>query len=261
MDVAEHNRRAWNRLVEGRNQWTVPVSSEQIQAAREGRWALVLTPTLPVPREWFGELAGARVLCLASGGGQQAPILAAAGATVTVLDNCPKQLAQDRLVADRDGLQLRIEQGLMQDLSRFDDGAFDLVFHPVSNVFVPQVRPVWKEAFRVLRPGGTLLSGFNNPALYLFDEEEELRGELVVRHKIPYSDLDLPKEKLDARIARGEPLEFGHTLDDQIGGQIAVGFVITGFFEDRHPPSPLAEHLPCFIATRALKPAQGAVSA
>ncbi len=254
MDVAEYNRKAWKLLVEANNEWTVPVSSEQIRAAREGRWTVLLTPKLPVPRAWFGELAGARVLCLASGGGQQAPILAAAGATVTLLDNCPNQLAQDRMVAARDGLELRIEQGLMQDLSRFGDGAFDLVFHPVSNVFVPDVRPVWKEAFRVLRPGGELLSGFTNPALYLFDEEEELRGELVVRFKIPYSDLDLPKDKLEARIAAGEPLEFGHTLDDQIGGQIDVGFVITGFFEDRHPPSPLAEHLPCFISTRAHKP-------
>jgi SAM-dependent methyltransferase len=143
----------------------------------------------------------------------------------------------------------------MQDLSRFDDGCFDVVFHPVSNVFVPDVRPVWREAARVLRPGGELLAGFANPALFMFDEADELRGELIVRHKIPYSDLDLPKERLDARIAAGEPLEFGHTLDDQIGGQLTAGLVLVGFYEDRHPPSPLAAHLPCFLATRARKPA------
>ena len=34
------------------------------------------------------------------------------------------------------------------------DESFDVVFHPVSNVFAPRVRPVWQEAFRVLRPGG-----------------------------------------------------------------------------------------------------------
>jgi SAM-dependent methyltransferase len=204
-----------------------------------------------VPRSWFGELTGARVLCLASGGGQQAPILAAAGAAVTVLDNSPEQLAQDRLVAEREGLSLTLELGVMEDLSRFADEAFDLVFHPVSNVFVPEVRPVWAEAFRVLAAGGALLAGFANPALFLFDEADELRGHLVVRHRIPYSDLALPEERLAARVAAGEPLEFGHTLDDQIGGQLAAGFVLTGFYEDRHPPSPLAEHLPCFIATRA----------
>ena len=28
---------------------------------------------------------------------------------------------------------------------------------------------VWAEAHRVFRPGGTLLAGFNNPAIYIFD--------------------------------------------------------------------------------------------
>ncbi len=38
----------------------------------------------PVPRAWFpGDLAGQAVLCLASGDGQQGPVLAAAGAAVT----------------------------------------------------------------------------------------------------------------------------------------------------------------------------------
>ena len=67
---------------------------EAIEEARQGRWEIVLTPTKPVPRDWL-EVEGRHVLCLASGGGQQAPILAAAGATVTVLDNSPKQLERD----------------------------------------------------------------------------------------------------------------------------------------------------------------------
>ena len=87
-------------------------------------------------------LAGADVLCLAAGGGQQGPILAAAGADVTVFDNSPRQLAQDRLVADRDGLAIRTIEGDMADLSAFADASFDLVVHPVSNVFAADVRPV-----------------------------------------------------------------------------------------------------------------------
>ncbi len=59
----------------------------------------------------------------------------------------------------------------MRDLSAFADESFDLVFHPVSNLFVPEVRPVWNEAFRVLRRGGSLLAGFLNPAVYIFDLE------------------------------------------------------------------------------------------
>src|SRR5205085_1973198 len=101
--------------------------------------------------DWFPPVAGLEVLCLASGGGQQGPILAAAGARVTVFDNSPNQLAQDRLVADREGLALETVRGDMADLAAFPDARFDLIVHPCSNMFVPDVRPVWREAFRVLR--------------------------------------------------------------------------------------------------------------
>src|SRR5262249_30311178 len=146
MDVRTYNRHAWDRAVEKGNRWTVPVGPGVIAAARRGDWQVLLTPTKPVPRDWFPDLAGLAVLCLASGGGQQAPVCAAAGASVTVLDNSPAQLAQDRLVAGREGLEVRTVEGDMADLSAFPDGRFGLVFHPCSNCFVPQVRPVWREA-------------------------------------------------------------------------------------------------------------------
>ncbi|MCA1848381.1 MAG: class I SAM-dependent methyltransferase, partial [Actinobacteria bacterium] len=138
MDVRGYNREAWDREVERGNEWTVPVEEDVIEAARRGRWEVLLTNTKPVPKAWFPDLEGADVLCLASGGGQQAPIFAAAGASVTVLDNSPKQLAQDRFVAERDSLALKTVEGDMADLSVFPDESFDLVFHPVSNLFVPE---------------------------------------------------------------------------------------------------------------------------
>ena len=151
MDIRAFNRRAWDKEVKKGNQWTVPVGPEVISAAREGKWEIILTPTKPVPRSWFPEdLSGCEVLCLASGGGQQGPILAVAGANVTVFDNSPNQLAQDRLVAERDNLAITTVEGDMRDLSAFSDESFDLIVHPVSNCFVPEVQPVWDEAFRVL---------------------------------------------------------------------------------------------------------------
>jgi SAM-dependent methyltransferase len=255
MDIRSHNRAAWDRQVDTENVWTLPVGSDVIQAARRGEWQVVLTPLKPVPRPWFGDLAGRDVLCLASGGGQQAPILAAAGARLTSFDNSPRQLAQDRLVAERDGLDLRTVEGDMRDLSAFADGSFDLVFHPVANLFVPEVRPVWLEAFRVLRPGGALLAGFVNPLQFIFDWERAEKGELVVRHAIPYSDLtSLRREERDRWISGGEPLEFGHSLEDQIGGQLEAGFILTGFYEDRDREHPLAKFIASFIATRAVRP-------
>jgi SAM-dependent methyltransferase len=189
-----------------------------------------------------------------SGGGQQGPILAAAGANVTVFDNSPGQLGQDRLVADREGLTIETVQGDVADLSVFTDARFDLIIHPVSNVFVPDVKPVWREAHPVLRPGGTLLSGFMNPVHYLFDFFALEAGELRVAHRIPYSDLEsLGVEERAKLVEQDAPLEFGHTLDDQIGGQLAVGFMLTGFYEDIDPATILGKHIPSFIATRAVK--------
>lgn len=252
MDILSYNRHAWNRQVEKGNRWTVPVGPEVIAAARRGDWEVVLTPTRPVPRHWFPDLAGLNVLCLASGGGQQAPVLAVAGASVTVLDNSP---ARDRLVADRDGLEITTVQGDMADLSAFADGRFGLVFHPCSNCFVPDVRPVWREAFRVLRPGGLLLAGFGNPLLYIFDDALAEKGELVVRHAVPYSDLaSLTEEERRQYTDKDEPLVYGHTLEDQIGGQLDAGFLLAGCYEDRDPAHPLARFLPTFIATRAVRP-------
>src|SRR3712207_5462670 len=257
MDIQGHNRDAWDKEVERGNQWTVPVAPDVIETARQGRWEVLLTDTKPVPKEWFSDLAGLDVLCLASGGGQQAPVLAAAGANGTVLDNSPRQLAQDRMVAERDSLTLETVQGDMADLSRFDDESFDLVFHPVSNLFAPDVRPVWAEAYRVLRRGGVLLAGFLNPAVYIFDLElADREGELRVRYTLPYADAtSLSEEEVRQQIERGEPLEFGHTLQDQIGGQLDAGFLIAGFYEDRHgDDDPIAAHMPTLIATRAIKP-------
>jgi SAM-dependent methyltransferase len=254
MDIREYNRVAWDYQVEHGNEWTVPVSTEVIADARQGRWEVLLTETKPVPREWFSELRGLDVLCLASGGGQQAPVLAAAGANVTVLDNSPKQLEQDRKVAERESLNLVTVEGDMADLSGFIDQSFDLIFHPCSNLFIRDVRPVWKEAFRVLRSGGVLLAGFLNPAIFLFDGQLAEQGVLQVRHKLPYSDVDnLTEEERLRFIEQSVPLEFGHTLEDQLGGQTDAGFAITGFYEDHHRTHAVAKYTPTYIATRAVK--------
>lgn len=136
MDIVKHNEVAWNNQSEqGQSPWVQPVSPAEINAAKAGTWQVFLTPNKPVPRHWFGDIAGIDLLGLASGGGQQTPIFAAAGAKVTSFDNSPAQLAKDRMVAERDGLYMTYEQGDMADLSRFDDHSFDLIFHPFPTFF------------------------------------------------------------------------------------------------------------------------------
>ncbi|MDY7228325.1 class I SAM-dependent methyltransferase [Hyalangium rubrum] len=256
VDVREYNREAWDRQVATGDRWTVPVSPEVIAAARRGEWSVVLTPRKPVPREWFGDLKGKEVLGLASAGGQQGPVLAAAGARVTIFDNSPAQLGQDRMVAEREGLSIRLVEGDMRDLSVFPDNSFDLIFHPCSNCFVEDVRRVWREAFRVLRPGGAMLSGFCNPIGFLFDPEEESKGVLTLKYRMPYSDFtSLTDQERRRYTDKGEPLCIAHSLEDQIGGQLDAGFLLAGFFEDKHVEGDrLSEHLPTICATRAVKP-------
>lgn len=255
MDVVAHNREAWDRQAAAGDQWTRGVSPDMVSAARSGDLSgVVLIGHKPIVREWLpADLSGVRILGLAAGGGQQGPLLAAAGAEVTVFDNSPAQLARDREVGEREGLTIRTVLGDMRNLSALDDVSFDVVLNPVSNLFCPELGPVWRECHRVLRSGGSLLAGFLNPDLYIFDADAlDERGEFVVRHRLPYSDTEsLSAAELADR--SDWPLEFSHTMTEQIGGQTAAGFAIVGFDEAPHHSNVSARYMPGYYATRALK--------
>ncbi|AIF42921.1 class I SAM-dependent methyltransferase [Virgibacillus sp. SK37] len=256
MDVTKHNSDAWDKKVDEGSRYTQQVSSETIKRSKAGQWEISVTTEKSVPRDWFPEvLEGLKVLCLASGGGQQAPVLAAAGANVTVTDISKKQLEKDEMVARRDGLSLRTVQGDMSDLSGFEDEYFDIVVNPVSNLFVKDVKPVWKEVSRVLKNKGILIAGFTNPLLWIFDDNQERKGILDVKHSIPSSTLDyLPKDEIQDYIKSNNTIEYAHTLEDQIQGQIEAGFVIAGFFEDDFGGTRMIDnYIRTFIATKAIK--------
>jgi SAM-dependent methyltransferase len=254
LNVRDYNRYAWDHQVDMHNKWTIPVNSQIIKDARNGIFSVLLTETKSVPHDWFPPFKDLNLLALACGGGQQGPIFAALGSKVTIFDNSPQQLDRDRQVAAREGLIIRTVEGDMRNLSTFSDGEFDLVFNPVSTVFCPDVKPVWQESYRVLRPGGLLLAGYANPIYYMFGTHADEQQAMTVRFSIPYSDLkDMEQEELDLCIEEGIPLEFGHSLTDLIGGQIDVGFAITGFYEDICPDSHLSKYHPSYIATRAIK--------
>jgi SAM-dependent methyltransferase len=258
MDYLERNRRSWNDGVMSASVWAQPVDAATIAAARAGHWDVLLTPKTPVPKAWLSGIEGKSVLCLASGGGQQVPILAAAGAVVVSFDLSDEQLRKDQLVAAREGLDIRCVRGDMANLECFPDESFDLVFHPASNVFAKCVEPVWRECYRVVRPGGSLLAGFMNPSVFLFDHDEaQATGELVVRYSLPYSDEEsLAETRLNAKTDANEPLEFSHSLTSQIGGQTDAGFLVAGLYEDHWYDGTWAfsNCSPICIATRAIRP-------
>lgn len=254
MDIREHytniNAIEWDKRAQERNVWTLPISHEEYRRARDGgEWELLLTPTKPVPKDWFPPLRGAAVLGLASGGGQQCPIFAALGAEVTVLDISTKQLETELIMAEREQYEINIVRGDMTKPLPFSDAAFDLVFNPVSNCYIMDLERVWREAYRVLKPGGLLMVGFTNPCVYLFNDS----APLTVANRLPYDSLAGDDIEIAARLESGGSLEFSHSLTEQIGGQLRQGFTLLDMYEDVDRDAPIAAYMPSYIATRARK--------
>lgn len=253
MDQTDFNRKAWDAIATSHRKWFFPVTPEEIAEARKGILKIKVTATKNLPAEWLGNVSGKRILCLAAGGGHQGPLLAAAGADVTVADFSDGQLAIDREVASREELSLRTVQCDMRQLGDLDD--FDIVLNPCSVNFCSNVPKVWREAFRVLRPGGALVTGFILPVNYIFDANELLEGRFVAKHSIPYAGAAIDIDTLGNPDTPPTPVEFGHSLTNLIGSQLSAGFRLTGFFEDRWgADDPLSDRIAVFAATRAMKP-------
>lgn len=229
--------------------WGQALSHETFLKAKSGEWSVLLTPTKPVPKEWFGELRGKKLLGLASGGGQQIPIFSALGVECTVLDYSSEQCASERKVAAREGYSVTVVQADMTKPLPFEDESFDLIFHPVSNCYVEEVEPIFRECFRVLKKGGIFLGGFDNGINFLFNEDDETK---VVRG-LPYNPLK-DEALMKEGIANDDGIQFSHTLEEQIGGQLRAGFRLTDVFEDTNGFGTLHElGVPCYWATRAVK--------
>ena len=249
MDYSEINAQTIDRWIRDGWEWGVPITHQAYLDALAGNWDVVLTPTKPVPKAWFGDLKGKRVLGLASGGGQQMPIFAALGAVCTVLDYSPAQLESERMVSQREGYDIRIIRADMTKPLPFDDNAFDLIFHPVSNCYVREVRPIFRECFRVLKPGGALMGGYDMGINFLVDEKEER-----IVYGLPFDPIANPA--LMAELQQSDSgVQFSHTLEDQVGGQLAAGFQITDLYEDTNGYGRLHDMgIPTFAAIRAVKP-------
>ena len=249
MNYQDINAQTIDRWVEEGWEWGIPISHEEYEAARNGNWNVVLTPTKPVPHAWFGQLKGKKVLGLASGGGQQMPVFAALGADCTVLDYSNRQLESERMVSQREGYDIRIIRADMTKRLPFEDGEFDLVFHPVSNCYVEKVEPIFAECYRVLKHGGVLLCGLGNEVNYLTDENEEM-----ICNEMPFNPLtnDRYRKQLEEEDCG---MQFSHTVEEQLGGQLKAGFVLTDIFGDTNGEGRLHEmNVETYYATRAIKP-------
>ncbi len=248
-DYVKKNAKTIDKWVSEGWEWGIPISHEQYVEAQKGNWEVVLTPIKTVPKSWFPPLKGLSVLGLASGGGQQMPIFAAQGAMCTVFDLSTKQLESEKLVKEREGYDIDIVQGDMTKPLPFESESFDLIFHPVSNVYVKDVRHVFKECYRVLKKGGILLAGLDNGINFIVNYPNE--KEIV--HRLPFDPTT--DEALMAMMEETDSgVQFSHSLEEQIGGQLSAGFHIADIYDDINGEGYLHDmNIPTFFATKAIK--------
>ena len=248
MDYTKTNATTIDSWIQQGWQWGIAIDHDTYVDATNGKWDILLTPTKPMPQEWIGDIHGLTILGLAAGGGQQMPILSALGGHCTLMDYSKKQCESDAMVAKREGYDITIIQGDMTKRFPFDDASFDLIIHPVSNCYVEDIDFVFRECFRVLKPGGIFIGGYDYGIKYIFNDEET---ELI--DTLPYNPLKNPKQ-MESAIKNDDGIQFSHTIAQQIGGQLKAGFILDDIYDDTNGEGPLHEHgLPTFIATRCIK--------
>jgi SAM-dependent methyltransferase len=226
--VLAHNARAWDALAAAGAALARPAVDDAFGDPRG--W---LGGGGTAGRSWLPErLAGLEVLCLAAGGGKHGPLYAAAGARVTVVDLSPAMLELDRHVARERGLDLELVQSSMDDLGMLAAGRYDLVIHPVSTCYLPDVTHVFHEVARVTRPGGAYVSQHKSPASLQAALEPNAAGRwevlVPVGHREPLPAA--PPSRLRERGTR----EFVHSVADLLGGICAAGFAIEDVCEPDH---------------------------
>ncbi|MEZ4870379.1 MAG: class I SAM-dependent methyltransferase [Caldilineaceae bacterium] len=160
-ELARYNQARWEELAQARLEFTLPLLDLTPERARQRI----------DPEQLFGDLRAQRVLCLATGGGQQSAMFGLLGAQVTVLDLSPTQLQRDKEAAAHYGYTVRTVLGDMRDLAVFANDSFDLVYQAYSLNFVPSVAPVFREVARVLRPGGLYQLQWANPFTQSVDDQ------------------------------------------------------------------------------------------
>jgi SAM-dependent methyltransferase len=249
MNYQELNSKTIDGWVEDGWEWGTPVSHEEYVRATQGDWRMLLTPQISVPKEWYPELKGCKVLGLASGGGQQMPVFAALGADCTVLDYSKKQLESEQMVSQREGYVINVVRADMTKPLPFPDESFDLIFHPVSNCYIQDVRHVWHECYRIIKPGGRLMAGMSNGFNFIVDWDGT-----EIKYALPYNPL---KDKVlyEQAMKLNDGVQFSHTLDEQIRGQLQAGFKLIDLYEDVDTQGTSARfNIPAYWATLAEKP-------
>ncbi len=248
------NRRAYDAMARRDHVLTTPVTSAE------------LADPLRVldGRGWLGgNIRGWRVLCLAAGGGRQGPLYAAAGAEVTIVDLSPEMLDKDRAMAQQLGMNFRILNASMTDMSMLGQAEFDLVAHPVSTCYLSNVQRVFQEVARVLRPEGLYVSQHKQP-VSLQTSLQMRQGNYVLETEIGKPAKPVPRGQ-SSRLREPHTVEFAHSLESLLGGICRAGMVIEDLSEPDHTqndsaPDSMAHRsrfVPPYVRIKARRAADG----
>jgi SAM-dependent methyltransferase len=189
------------------------------------------------PLGWLGSVAGKRLLCLAAGGGRQSSIYAAAGADVTVVDLSPAMLELDRVAAKERNHRVRVVETSMDELSMFQVGEFDLVVHPVSTCYLPDIVAIYRQVARVTRVGGIYVSQHKTPTSLQSNMHRVAGDHYKIEHAY-YRSEPVPTPTTDHSAARRlrehGAIEYLHRWEQIVGGLCRSGFVIEDLVEPKH---------------------------
>ena len=248
MDYTEINSKTIDEWIKEGWEWGIPITHEDFLNAKNGNWNMLLTPTKPVPKDWYPDLKRKQVLGLASGGGQQMPIFAALGAVCTLMDYSQKQIDIDLLISEKENYNINAVKADMTKDFPVSDESFDIIFHPVSNCYIEDVMHVWNECYRVLKNGGILMAGLDNGINFLFDEDEK-----EIKYKLPFNPLK-DEYLLKKLMQNNDGIQFSHTAEEQIRGQLKAGFKLIDIYEDTNGYGLLHQYnIPTFWATLSKK--------
>ena len=253
-DYVKINSTAWEKWSKEGYTWTIPITHEAFLYAKRGQWDVTLATDRKVPHNWFPKMKNCKVLGLASGGGQQIPIFSALGAYCVVMDICQSQLDKENMIAKREGYKVETIRRDMCSPFPFDNCSFDMIFHPASNSYVPEVEAIWSECYRVLRPGGILMCGLDYGINFLFDDSDDYPPK--VKHKLPCNSFDgLSTSEIQKKIQNDDCIQFSHSIEEQIGGQLRAGFVLTDLLEDRNKEGHgyTRDFISQYLLTRSIK--------
>lgn len=215
---ATRGNRAW---------WNAISDTYQRDHHRELEGDILWGPSMPPERELriLGpSVVGKDILELACGGGQSTVYLAEKGARVVGVDFSRAQLEHARAFARSKHVEVTFIESSVEDVRALPEESFDIAFSAYALGFVEDAGKVFREAHRVLRPGGAFAFSWQSP-IYAITETNTLR---VVRS---YFD----RTPIVYREKEGVETDFHRTYGDWHRALTDAGFIVQEILE----PEPL----------------------